>query len=261
MLFALRRLAESATHRLIFRRRLPEAYGGCEFYVTTEGGLRFLHRDVTKTDPMLLDNIKEVVREGDTIWDVGANIGLSTFAAAGLAGRNGFVLAIEPDEWLVRLLQKSLAIKQPRAPIEILPVAISDTVGHAQLAIAKRARASSHLSDVCLYTPQPAGGIRETRQVKTVTLDHLYERYPAPRLIKLDIETVELPALKGAHRLLSEVRPVIHTECYPEISDEMGKLLRDYDYVFLNADAPQGDREPLEHPSWNTLAWPRELRI
>ncbi|MEM4217778.1 MAG: FkbM family methyltransferase, partial [Candidatus Methanomethylicaceae archaeon] len=41
-----------------------------------------------------------------------------------------------------------------------------------------------------------------------VRLDDLLERFPPPRLVKMDIEGGEDDALAGASRLLSEVRPV-----------------------------------------------------
>jgi FkbM family methyltransferase len=36
------------------------------------------------------------IREGDTVWDVGANIGAYTGAYLGLVGKRGCVVAFEP---------------------------------------------------------------------------------------------------------------------------------------------------------------------
>ena len=44
--------------------------------------------------------VHEMVRPGDVVWDIGANVGLFAFAAANRAGSSGQVIAVEPDLWL-----------------------------------------------------------------------------------------------------------------------------------------------------------------
>ena len=47
-----------------------------------------------------------------------------------------------------------------------------------------------------------AGGVRSTRLVPTVTLDWLAARFPAPDVLKIDVEGAEL-----ALKLISPLRP------------------------------------------------------
>ena len=64
-------------------------------YITPESGLSYWFGFKFATG--LLMNASETVKPGDVVWDVGANMGLFSFAAAGLAGPAGHVYAFEPD--------------------------------------------------------------------------------------------------------------------------------------------------------------------
>ena len=85
----LRSVLERATHRIVISRRLPAQFGKTRIYVSTEGGLRYLLRDMSNVDPVLLQLAADVVRPGHTCGDSGANVGLFSFAAAAAAGRPG----------------------------------------------------------------------------------------------------------------------------------------------------------------------------
>ena len=110
----LRSIIEQATKPLRFRRRLPAAFGRIPIYVSPSAGLRYLFRCMSDVDPVLLRLVSEFVTTDSVVWDVGANVGLFSFAAAFKAGPRGLVVALEPDVWLVQLLRRSSRI-QPLA--------------------------------------------------------------------------------------------------------------------------------------------------
>jgi hypothetical protein len=107
MLMNLRHLAERFSRGVILRRHLPKQFQSLPLYVSPEAGLRYWRWGVETADPMLFRMVRELVRPGSVVWDVGANVGLFSFSAAALAGPGGFVLAIEPDVWLAHLLARS----------------------------------------------------------------------------------------------------------------------------------------------------------
>jgi len=107
--------------------------------------LRYLGRGMTQADPPLLRLAAEVVRRGDTVWDIGANLGLFSFAAAVAAGPAGRVLAVEPDTVLAGLLRRSAAVNSGHAPVDVLPAAVSDGLSVARFHVARRNRSTNHL--------------------------------------------------------------------------------------------------------------------
>jgi FkbM family methyltransferase len=209
---------------------------------------------------MLLNAAKSLVRPGDVVWDVGANIGLFGFASAGLAGRGGQVLAIEPDPWLSDLLHRSAELNRNlECPIYVLPVAVGDQTGHAMLNIARRGRATNFVSG---HQPSTqVGGIREAIRVVTVTLDELLEKWTAPSVVKIDVEGAEASVLRGAARLLRGVRPRILCEVSDANRKEASGIFRDAGYVLYDAEKNWPNCGQLEQCVWNTIALPADRHV
>ena len=250
----LRRLAERASRRVVLRRRLPERAGGAVIYVTPDSALRLWRRSMTDVDPRLLEAAIQLIRPGAVVWDVGANVGLFTFAAAGLAGPGGRVLAIAPDPVLVRLLQRSARVRRPtQAPVDVLPAAASDRLGVAVLCVAARGRSSNYMKGAGL---SQTGGVREEQWACTLTLDALLDTFPPPEVLKIDAEGHEPAVLSGAKDLLERHRPVVLCEVDRAHAETVTSLLRERRYALFDADAPADQRTALSLACWNTLALP-----
>jgi FkbM family methyltransferase len=244
----LRSLIERWSRGRIVRRRLPAELGGHALFVSPDAALKLWRRDLRQSDPLLLGLAAELVRKGDVVWDVGANVGLFAFAAAFAAGPTGRVAAIEADDWLAALVRRSAQTAGPAyAPVEVLAAAVADRAGVLDLHIATRGRAGNHLGAVAGSTQ--TGGIREVRKVATVTLDGLLAAFPAPRLLKIDVEGAEALCLRGAGRLFAEVRPVLVCEVAAENAEEVGEILRRHGYTLFDAALPPERRAPLAQPA------------
>ena len=218
--------------------------------MSSEGGLRYLARTMAQVDPALLQLAAEVVREGDTVWDVGANMGLFSFAAAVIAGPRGRVLAIEPDTDLAGQLRRSAAGDVGHAPVEVLPVAVSDDLSVARFHIARRNRATSHLAG---FGTAMAGGVRSTRLVPTVTLDWLAARFPAPDVLKIDVEGAEMGVLAGGAEVLGG-RPALICEVSEQNAAGVSAILGSHGYTLYDGDQAPADRGPVSAAPFNTLA-------
>ena len=251
----LRTTLEYLSRSIVFKRRLSPLFNNAPLYVSPGSALGYWRFDITKINQTLVNVASQHLYRGQVVWDIGANVGLFTFAAANLVNPGGTVLCIEPDRWLVNLLMKSSRIKGNREfHINILPLAITDKVGIVELNIAKRGRSCNFISG-SLGSSQ-TGGVRNTQLVPSVNLDWLLDRYPAPDFIKIDVEGAELNVLRGATRLLAEIKPVIFCEVASECAGAIADLLHGYGYVIY--DAKRQARVPSLHAPWDTLAYPAE---
>jgi FkbM family methyltransferase len=223
-------------------------------FVSPSAGLRYLLKPLSRVDPGLLSNAAEFVKPGATVWDVGANIGLFSFAAAGVAGSSGRVYAIEPDLWCVQLLRRSANLRAPeRAPVYPIAAAVSDSCGLQEFCLATRSRSSNALAG---YGQSQTGGFRESQLVLTICLDWLLGFLPAPDVVKIDVEGAELSVLHGARALLTQHKPVVVCEVSPERSRQVADLFHSHGYSLSDADVPSPQRRPLESAPWNTVALP-----
>ncbi|HEY4841680.1 MAG TPA: FkbM family methyltransferase [Terriglobales bacterium] len=93
----------------------------------------------------------------------------------------------------------------------------SSQLGVSELEIAQRARAANHRQGISGSTQ--AGGHRYLQSTVSVTLDWLLDSLPDPNVLKIDVESHEAEALRGAVRLLESARPVILCEADPQNAD------------------------------------------
>ena len=219
-------------------------------YASSEGGLRYLRPNLKNIDSALLGLTLELVRPGRVVWDIGANIGLFTFAAAAATGPEGQVLAVEPDGTLVELLRRSAGINKDCAAVDILPAAVAHELGVARFHIGRRNRSTSHLDG---FGTTQTGGIRMTELVPTVTLDWLARYFRPPDVIKIDVEAAEVGVLAGGENVLGKL-PTVICEVARENSAAVGKLLVGHGYTLFDGDCPEGLRVPVSHAPPNTLA-------
>jgi FkbM family methyltransferase len=233
--------------------------GGLSLYVSPDSQLKYLKPHAAGFDDMLLRLAREFLKKDSVVWDIGANVGVFTFAAKGVA-IEGRVLAVEPDRWLAQLLQRSSRLQPERASqVAVLCAAISSRNGTAEFSIAKRGRASNHLAAVGGWSQ--TGGERERFHVPTLTLDTLLEDFPAPTFVKIDVEGAEVLVLGGARRLLHEIRPTFCIEVGEEHASAATLLFHQAGYDLFDAARSFSGQQPSEFCSNNTLAVPKSAAL
>jgi FkbM family methyltransferase len=253
----LRTLAMRLSRGIVLRRRLPREFLSLPICVSPEMTLRYWG-PMAGIDPPLYKIGRELVTPGAVVWDVGANVGLFGFSAAALAGPTGFVLTIEPDLWTANLLTRSArrveAQSRLASPVAVVCAAVSESNRITQLQIAESGRASNCLAEA--GNSNWSNGSRYQQCTLTVSLDFLLEFFPAPSVLKIDVETTELGVLRGASKILREIRPTILCEVAPGNCELVSELLHQNGYQLYAADTEKAERISLRRASVNTLAIP-----
>lgn len=134
-------------------------------------------------EPLTTSLVKEALRTGMIVLDIGAHVGYFTLLAASNVEAAGKVFAFEPDERHVKLLQRNVQANDA-SNVTVIPRAVSDTTGRCKL------RVNSCSPEVSL---------------ETVRLDDFFP--PGQRrvdFVKMDIDGAEPVALAGMEGLLSE---------------------------------------------------------
>ena len=170
----------------------------------------------------LLEFCHSLIREGDTVFDCGANIGIYSCAFGALVGKSGRVISFEPQDYAVAALLNNTRLNGFKQ-VSVEQVCVSDRQGTAIL--------DTSLGEVQASIVRDYGGER-TQSVSTTTLTTIAERLGISRLdlIKMDIEGAELPALIGGAELLRRYRPILVMESTPPQFAELAEFLTAYDY-------------------------------
>lgn len=161
----------------------------------------FIYHAIPGRQSRLRKIYRQFVSAGDLVFDLGAHVGNRTRAFNALGCR---VIAVEPHPDCVRILT-TLFGHSPR--IDILPSAVSETVGHVALSISERHPTLNTIDpdwqDDREQDPR-FGAIQwnHTLDVPSTTLDALVDSYGLPAFVKIDVEGAEPRILNGlSHRL------------------------------------------------------------
>jgi FkbM family methyltransferase len=157
-------------------------------------------------EPEVWDLIMNDVKQGDTVADVGAHIGLYTVALAKRVEANGTVVAFEPDAENFEMLQHHVKLNHIGHIVTLKQAAVGARDGTVRLTTGR-----SSENRISMSSDEPGQNVLLTR------LDTFLENKRLD-LLKIDVEGFEEDVLKGAQQLLRdpERKPrAIYIEVHP----------------------------------------------
>jgi FkbM family methyltransferase len=228
-------------NRLVVSSMTPER-------VETEGHIIYLdpvdslHLAESRAyEPLETALVREHVKPGDAVLDIGANIGYFTLLMARLVGEEGSVIAVEPDADNCRLLAKNIEANGYRN-VRVVQKAVAGSSGHVTLFRSLRSGAQHSI-----------GGDGEPVEVPAIALDDLAAAHGRPvGFMKIDIEGAEMIALRGGSALLSQPGLKIMIEFNPTALARLGedpadlpRLLLDHGFTLHDLDRRAGGLHPV----------------
>jgi FkbM family methyltransferase len=190
-----------------------------------------------KTETHILDWVEQLLRQGDTIFDVGAHAGWISLASSQIVGSAGHVVAIEPSPALASLIRYHREINHVPS-VHVEEFAVADSCGIADFFTCNRGISSiNSLSESSVAREKPLESSIERISVRTRSLDDYCEATGLiPNLVKVDVEGAELLAIKGALSLLARHRPALILAVHPPLmlcgtEQELFNVLDRLEYV------------------------------
>ncbi|CAJ1379986.1 unnamed protein product [Effrenium voratum] len=211
------------------KARAPHAFV-LPFYDTNIGHWMKQHGSM---NPLQSYEMQSLLQAGDTVVDVGANLGCYTLPFAERVGPAGKVIAVEPFRWLRQIVAANVAING-LSNVWLPPVGLG--AGRSSFeARAPQFRFFSSPGGMKLNQQQQDMKPEEVMQmydwdmpperISVVTLDELLGLVPGAgtellglppvdgiRLIKIDVEGMEKEVIAGARQAVQIFKPIIWSE-------------------------------------------------
>jgi FkbM family methyltransferase len=148
--------------------------------------------------------LEKLINEGDTVFDLGANIGLHTALFSRWVGDAGRVLAFEPVPETAWQLRETLALNRC-ANVEVFELAILDRSGFAEMnTFSQRYAAWNSFGKPAFGDVRPSGVTTvPIRDLDTFCNDEHIDRIS---FLKIDVEGFEKSVILGAKELLGANR-------------------------------------------------------
>jgi FkbM family methyltransferase len=161
-----------------------------------------------------------VCSEGDTMVEIGANVGTETVGFRDLVGCSGRVFAFEPLPSNLDAL-RNLSVLNGWDNVHILPHALGETDARVTFALPP----GKHASGVGHLVLGNAVGTTRTIEVQCRTLDSLANQIGTAKAIFCDAEGAETTILRGAREFLARHKSVFVVEASPKLLVRAGSNL------------------------------------
>jgi FkbM family methyltransferase len=147
-----------------------------------------------------------------TVYEVGAFQGILTLF---FSGRAKEVIAYEPNPSSYRRVLENLRLNG-RTNVRVRNLAVGDAEGSITL-LCDALMPGGASADPALAQQMRGSSPQVTSiTVRAVALDDdiVSNHFPPPDFVKIDIEGMELPALRGMRQVLSQYRPALYLEMH-----------------------------------------------
>lgn len=182
---------------------------------------------------------KKVVKKGNVVVDLGANIGYFTLLAAKIVGPEGKVFSFEPEPKNYGYLEKNIELNNYNN-VQSFQKAVADKNGKTRLYICDYDTGHHTINNFEGVRAYSQGRLVKEKsvEIETVTLDEFFKgKEELIDVIKMDVEGAEALVLAGMDNILKKNKKLqMFIEFFPLLIKKMGsspseflrKLIEDY---------------------------------
>ncbi len=225
------------------------------------GNIRFANWEnpLVKNEEISLENMeffKKFLKEGDVAIDIGANIGKLTVAMSLVTGKNGLVLAFDPNPFVYEILAENAALNSDKTNIVTYNYAITDKDDEFYY---NSSEASFNNGGISSEKRSRHGKYSLNKKITGINLEAFMQKNYSDKinrlkLIKIDTEGYDKEIIKSISNLLTKYKPALITECFGkntveekfeqfEILKSIGYSLYYFSDIVANAEIISIDRK------------------
>lgn len=178
-------------------------------------------------EPETLNSFQSLIKPGDVVLDIGANIGAMTLPLAKAVGEIGQVISFEPTTWAYEKLQRNLTLNpQLTTRVQAEQIMLLDRGENPPALVYSSWDLTAEVDKNPSIHPLHQGKLMTTDGVQGISLDEYCEQQRIEKidLIKLDVDGYELTVLNGARKTLRKYRPKIIMEMALYVQEERKQI-------------------------------------
>ncbi|MXN67425.1 FkbM family methyltransferase [Stappia sp. GBMRC 2046] len=172
-------------------------------------------------EPAMTFLLERLSESKHSLLDIGSHLGYFSVLFASVPDHEATAIELDPSNF--RELERCFnwQAEPVRGQLHAVNLGISDVQGTLNLPQNRPHNASHHINSAFK-------GETELMAVELTTIDDFVSRMSRPPdVVKIDVEGFEVPALRGASRLLAENKPVLLIEVHPPQIRELGEDVHD----------------------------------
>lgn len=193
-------------------------------------------------DENTIEFYKQFIKEGDFVIDIGAHTGDTTVPIALCSGKKGLILALEPNRYVFKILEKNSSLNLFLTNIHAINFAATKEDGSFSFNYSDEAFCNGGFFDEIQSKDH---GHNYALEISGIDLNkYLNENYSKNlnqlSLIKIDAEGYDKEIIKSLIPIINEYKPSIITECNENLSEEerydLYETIRSLNYRLVQID-------------------------
>jgi len=240
--------------RFIFMKTKPEfiIVNGNKMYLDKLDSMRILTQEFEPIETRL---VKEKIKKGETVLDIGANIGYYTLIFSKLVGPKGKVFSFEPDIENFKILKKNVKVNNCKNVI-LVNKAVSDKNGTEKMTIFDGNRGRNTVGARDFNDEE----ITSKEPVKTIAIDEYLDKNIKVDFIKIDIQGSEYKAFKGLRKvikrsnnlkILAELSPSCLEMCGAKVDEYIKELKKNFNIYTIDKGLMRTNGKNIKYRSEN----------